>query len=195
MALHTSIHGGHLRCLQDVHLRNIAVAVCTLLRCFQMCSMTPENERGDRIDANPWNQPFGLGEPGKLLDGGFLSSHSLVTCHAKRAVREGHALAVVGIAMAEGTLEVLSGMCFVAERDRLRNWCGRYLCFRVFFRTRWLRFLGCNTEHQQKRHANRKNSGTDVLSGQPKTQVSHIAADAFLSIRGIETRSRTDYVR
>ena len=179
MALHTSIHGGHLRCLQYVHLRNIAVAVCTLLRCVQMCSMTPENERGDRIDANPWNRPFGLGEPGKFLYGGFCSSNRLVACHAKRAVREGHAFAGVWIAMADGTLDVLSGMCFVAKWDRLRNWSGRSLSFRVFFEMRWRRFLCCNTEHQQKRHASCKRSGSDVFSGQPKTQASHIVAHAL----------------
>ena len=82
MALHAPIHGGHIRCLQYVHFRNLAVAGCTWLRCFQMCSMTPENEPGDRIDANPRNRPFGLGEPGKLLDGGFLGSKRLVAVHA-----------------------------------------------------------------------------------------------------------------
>src|ERR1700737_3901851 len=67
--------------------------------------------------------------------------------------------------------------------------------FASFFGTGRLLFLGCPPEHQQKRHANCQSSGSDVLSGQLKTQGSHIAAAAFLSIQGIEPRSHTAHVR
>jgi len=124
VAVDASRHRGNVvRCDENFHTADLAVAHFAFHAGFQMRAMVPEDPTGNHVDTHPRNAPIMLREFRQFLNGWLFLCDGPVALHALACCRKRHAVAGFGVWVTLQTFQVKRHVQLVAKGYGLiRGW-------------------------------------------------------------------------